>query len=106
MPASHLMGWLGEELPGFDWLKGNQITIKDIVYIGIRDIDNNEKINLKKHGIKCFTPDHIFKHGGIGPVMDRCMEYLDPNNEGFPIWVSFDVDGMDPEIAPGTGTRA
>lgn len=23
MPASHLMGWLDNEIRGFDWLKGN-----------------------------------------------------------------------------------
>lgn len=69
MPVSHLMGWISQDyVPGFDWL-ANQPYLRpeDIVYIGIRDIDPDEHINLKKHNIKCFTPEHIDKIG-IGQV--------------------------------------
>mmetsp|Transcript_13503 Transcript_13503/g.1208 ORF Transcript_13503/g.1208 Transcript_13503/m.1208 type:complete len:86 (+) Transcript_13503:690-947(+) len=38
--------------------------------------------------------------------MERAMKFLDPNNEGHPIFVSCDIDGLDPSIAPGTGTKA
>lgn len=61
---------------------------------------------MKEKGIKCFTPEHILKHGGIGPVLDRALKYLDPENKGFPVYVSCDIDGLDPSIAPGTGTKA
>lgn len=61
---------------------------------------------MKAKGIKCFTPEHILKRGGIGNVMERAIKFLDPNNEGHPIFVSCDIDGLDPSIAPGTGTKA
>lgn len=38
--------------------------------------------------------------------MERALKYLDPENKGFPIHVSCDIDGLDPSIAPGTGTKA
>lgn len=38
--------------------------------------------------------------------MERAIKFLDPNNEGHPIFVSCDIDGLDPSIAPGTGTKA
>lgn len=46
--------------------------------------------------------DHIDKYG-IGTVMTMAMEYLDPKNES-PFHISFDIDAMDPRIAPHTGT--
>lgn len=77
MPVSHMMGLISKEyIPGFDWLKPC-LTNKDIVYIGIRDIDSDEVVTLKKHNIKCFTMDHITKLG-IGNVMEKALKFLNP----------------------------
>jgi arginase len=35
--------------------------------------------------------------------MERCLKHLDADNN--PIHISFDVDGIDPLYAPGTGTK-
>lgn len=60
-------------------------------------------MNLVKHGVKCFTMDHIDMYG-IGDVMKQTLEYLDPENK-HPFHLSFDVDGIDPDVVGQTGTR-
>jgi arginase len=105
MPVAHLLGWLGEgTVPGFDWFKPC-LASDDIVFIGLRDLDSAEKINLKKHNIKCFTMHEVLKHG-IGTVMDMALNYLNRDGKSHPIHISFDVDGVDPSVAYGTGTKA
>lgn len=47
--------------------------------------------------------DHIDKYG-IGEVMTKTLEYLDPTEKS-PFHLSFDVDGIDPEVVGQTGTR-
>lgn len=74
-----------------------------MVLIAIRDIDDDEYESLSKYGIKCFTMDHIDKYG-IGEVMTQTVNYLDPNGS-CPFHLSFDVDGIDPEVVGQTGTR-
>lgn len=57
-PAGHICGLSKPNLPGFEWMK-NTLPYENIVLVGIRDIDKDEWINLKKHNIKCFTMDHV-----------------------------------------------
>ena len=65
MPVAHVMNLIPkEDIKGFDWLK-TYIKPEELVFFGVRDIDNDEKITLKENKIKCFTPDHIEKNGGI-----------------------------------------
>ena len=40
---------------------------------------------------------------GIGKVVDMALKYLSPHNDK-PIHLSFDVDALDPSVAPSTGT--
>ena len=105
MPAAHLLGWMEEKtVPGFDWFKPC-LTNKDIVFIGLRDIDAQEKNNLKKHQIKCFTMHEILKYG-IGSVVEQAIKYLFEDGKDHPLHISFDIDGVDPSVAYGTGTKA
>lgn len=83
----------------FEWLKPCLNTDK-IVYIGLRDIDNGEKALLKHHKIKVFTMHEVDRYG-IGNVVDMAIQYLGPD---CPIHLSFDVDALDPSVAPATGT--
>jgi arginase len=64
MPVSHVMNLIPkEDISGFDWMK-TYIKTDELVFFGVRDIDNDEKLTLKENKIKCFTPDHIHKNGG------------------------------------------
>jgi len=57
MPVSFLTGLAKEDKEEFfGWLKPeNQISIKKIVYIGLRDVDAGEKRILRENGIKAFS---------------------------------------------------
>lgn len=81
MPLSHVSG--ATSIPKLDywrWLTDEPILDpRNIVLIGIRDIDTDEYISLKKHNVKCFTMDHVDKYG-IGDVMKQTIEYLDHKN--------------------------
>ena len=56
MPVAFLMGLVENihTLPGFDWFKPC-LQPSDIVYIGLRDLDPEEKTIIRKLGIKAFT---------------------------------------------------
>jgi arginase len=59
-----------------------------------------EKKILKENNIKCFSMHEIDKLG-IAKVMELTFEYLGKNT---PLHLSFDVDALDPTVAPATGT--
>jgi len=102
MPISFLLG-LQEpnEVSPFSWvppvLKPNKI-----VYIGLRDVDAGEKKILKENDIKAFSMHEVDKYG-IGKVVDMALGHVNPNRD-LPIHLSFDVDALDPSVAPSTGT--
>ena len=60
MPLSHICGV--HTLPGFAWMDAI-LPYRNVVLIGIRDIDDDEFYSLKKHKVKAFTMDHIDKIG-------------------------------------------
>lgn len=70
------------------------------VYIGLRDIDAGEKHILKSLGIKVFTMHDVDRHG-IGKIVDMALAHV---GAARPIHLSFDVDALDPTVAPSTGT--
>jgi arginase len=98
-PVAFLMGLAGH-VPGFEWLKPC-LRPDRIVYIGLRDIDPPEKKILRTLGIKAFSMHEVDKYG-IGKVMDMALDHVNPNRDR-PIHLSFDVDALDPTVAPSTG---
>ncbi|MGD0967989.1 MAG: arginase [Candidatus Aquilonibacter sp.] len=69
------------------------------VQIGLRDVDEIEKKQLRESGVRAFSMTDVDKLG-----MTRVMEEALTIVGGRPIHVSFDMDGIDPSEAPGTGT--
>lgn len=92
-PVSYLMG-LNKNIVPFEWL---QPCLKPsrIVYIGLRDVDPAEKKIIKENGIKAFSMHDVDKHG-IGKIMEMAIEYLGE----CPLHMTFDVDALDPSVAP------
>ncbi|PIA13629.1 Ureohydrolase [Coemansia reversa NRRL 1564] len=85
----------------FDWIK--PCVRKDrLVYIGLRDVDTGEKEILRKHGIKAFSMHDVDKHG-IGKVVEMALDHVNKDRL-LPVHMSFDVDALDPTVAPATGT--
>ena len=69
--------------------------------IGLRDVDPAERENLRDSGIGAFTMRDIDERG-MRTVMEEAIKRATSGTEG--IHVSFDLDGMDPDFAPGVGT--
>ncbi len=79
-----------------------KVDPKNLVFIGLRDIDAGERKLLKELGITVFTM-HEVDRLGMTEVMNRAIAVATDGTDG--VHVSFDVDGMDPVYVPGTGTR-
>ena len=100
MPVSFLLGIAGD-VPEFAWVKP-VLRADRLVYIGLRDVDSGEKRILKKNGIKAFSMHEVDKYG-IGKVVEMALDAVNPYRD-LPIHLSFDVDALDPSVAPSTGT--
>jgi len=100
MPVSFLLG-LGEKVEEFSWVKP-VLKPNRLVYIGLRDVDAGEKRILRENNIKAFSMHEVDKYG-IGKVVEMALDHVNPKRE-LPIHLSFDVDALDPTVAPSTGT--
>ena len=77
------------------------VDVAHCVQIGGRDIDTQERIRMKEAGVTIFPIDMIDELG-MAEVMRRAMAVAGEGTKG--IHLSFDVDAITPEAAPGTGT--
>ncbi|KAJ2720970.1 Arginase, catabolizes arginine to ornithine and urea [Coemansia sp. Benny D115] len=86
----------------FGWVPPACVRKERLVYIGLRDVDAAEKVLLRKHGIKAYSMHDVDKHG-IGKVVEMALDHVNPDRS-LPVHMSFDVDALDPSVAPATGT--
>ncbi|SHE38317.1 arginase [Pedobacter caeni] len=77
-----------------------KINYRDLVLISARDMEKPEEFLLKKNKVKIYTTADVRKRGVERTVIDTLV-YLDHCDL---IYVSFDVDSMDPTASRGTGT--
>lgn len=70
MPVAFLAGLAEEKREDvFGWLKEDQkISLKKLVYIGLRDVDRGEKKILRDNGIKAFSMHDIDKYVQSVPI--------------------------------------
>jgi len=88
---------------GFEWMKVvPNLPPRQVVYVGLRDIDAAEKQFIVELGLKAYDMHDIDKYG-IGTVMERAIEHIS-GRANLPIHLSFDIDALDPMYAPATGT--
>lgn len=71
------------------------------VLVGVRNLDEREKQQVKDSGIRVFTMKDIDRVG-IAAVMEAAIGFATTDTAG--VHVSFDLDVCDPGIAPGVGT--
>ncbi len=76
------------------------VAAADIRQIGIRSVDPGEKRFVHQVGLEVFDMRYIDEMG-MRHTMELALATLDANTH---LHVSFDVDFLDPEIAPGVGT--
>jgi len=104
MPASFVIKEMvkyNERLPGFEWMEP-RLTARDVVFIGLRQVDPMERLILQKIGIKAYSMQEIDRLG-MKEVVGRALEYINPRGDR-PLHVSFDIDVLDRLVAPSTGT--
>lgn len=77
------------------------VDTKNCVQIAGRDIDPMERVRMREHGVTVFSIADIDRMG-MPAVIEKAIEIASDGTEG--IHVSFDVDSITPESAPGTGT--
>lgn len=77
------------------------ISHENIAYIGLRDVDPEERVLIRERGLSAATIKDIDLKG-IEAVTKEAIEVASEGTEGF--YVSFDLDVCDPRIVPGTGT--
>jgi arginase len=73
---------------------------KSVRQIGIRSVDPGEKRFVHEAGLEVFDMRYIDEMG-MRHTMELALATLDANTH---LHVSFDVDFLDPDIAPGVGT--
>jgi arginase len=100
MPLAHLLGQGDPDLKGILGFSP-KVDPANVALIGIRDIDAHERAIIRQSGIHAFTMREIDEQG-MAAVATRAMEIVNDGTAGF--HVSFDVDGCDPTVMPGSGT--
>jgi arginase len=99
MPVAILRGMGPDALTG---IGGHRPAIEgDVVrQVGIRSVDADEKRLVHEDGMTVFDMRQI-DEAGMRKTMRKALADIDADTH---LHVSFDVDFLDPEIAPGVGT--
>jgi arginase len=100
MPVACLCGLGPDGLVGLGG-EGPMLSAADVRQIGIRSVDPEEKRLVHEHGLDIYDMRYI-DEVGMKQVMEEALADMDGDTH---LHVSFDVDVLDPAIAPGTGTR-
>jgi arginase len=112
MPLAALLGATddSEGRPGEDWRRLLQEIVGDVPlrhervsWLGLREIDPGEITRLKSlAGAFPITMQDVDRQGLIGQIekLDLWLRRFNATK----LWISFDVDALDPFEAPGTGT--
>lgn len=100
MPVSCLLGRGPAALTNLAY-DGPKVSPENFALVGLRDIDEIEKELLRESRICCFTMADVDKRG-MAAVMAEAIAVVSRGSEM--LHVSFDIDAIDPRVAPGTGT--
>ena len=100
MPLAALLGHGPPELTGLAG-EGPALDPRDVVVIGAREVDPTESPLVRETGIRVYTMSELDRRG-TGACIDEALEQVGRDTAG--IHLSFDLDGLDPGVAPGVGT--
>jgi arginase len=77
-----------------------KVEYRDLLFMTLRDFEEQEGYIIKKNKVKNFTTSEIKKIG----ITKICREALKQLSQCDKIYITFDVDALDPSISRGTGT--
>jgi arginase len=100
MPLAALLGNEPAELARIGGFSP-KVRPANTVIIGVRNLDEREKVAVRDSKVHVFTMNDIDRHG-IASAAEQAVKLAGQDAAG--IHVSFDMDVCDPSIAPGVGT--
>ncbi|MGE5436976.1 MAG: arginase [Syntrophothermus sp.] len=100
MPLAASLGLGNPELVNFLGFNP-KVKPENCTIIGLRSIDDDEKLNIKKLDLNVYTMSDIDRLG-IHRIITKVLKQF--NKKVDHIHVSFDLDSVDPSVAPGVGT--
>jgi arginase len=100
MPLACLVGEGPKELTHL-YGYAPKVNPKNVVLVGIRDVDMTERSVVQESGVRVFTMRDIDERG-MRTVMEEAIAIAGNGTAG--IHLSLDMDGVDPDEAPGVGT--
>lgn len=77
------------------------VAHRNLHVFGARSVDPGERARLRAHGVDVVDMRQIDERGVAALMAERIARWRE---KGVWLHVSFDVDFLDPEVAPGTGT--
>ncbi|GGM65762.1 arginase [Halarchaeum rubridurum] len=83
------------------WANAPGLREENVAYVGLRDIDADERRAINESDVTAFTMSDIDERG-ISDVVEDALDVACAGVDG--IHVSFDLDWLDPNEAPGVGT--
>ena len=99
MPLAALLGQEPAELSAIG--SSPSVLPEHTVLVGVRNLDEDEKAQIRRSGVHVFTMKDIDREG-IAVIAERALALAAKGTGG--VHVSFDLDVCDPTIAPGVGT--
>ncbi len=100
MPLAALLGGEPAELAKIGTLSP-KVDAAHTVLVGIRNLDEREKVSVRESQVHVFTMKDIDRQG-VASIVEQAVQLAGDGAAG--IHVSFDMDVCDPSIAPGVGT--
>jgi len=100
MPLAALLGGEPAELAKIGTFSP-KVEAAHTVLVGIRNLDEREKVSVRESHVHVFTMKDIDRQG-VASVIEQAVQLAGDGTAG--IHVSFDMDVCDPSIAPGVGT--
>ena len=101
MSLAACTGFGTHKMTGFKPENVNFIDPTKVALVGVRSLDIGEVRLLKESGVHVFTMADIDTYG-IEVIMKKAIEIIEKETQGF--HVSFDLDVINPNEAPGVGT--
>lgn len=100
MPLAHLLGLGDSDLAGIGGF-APKVRPERVALVGIRDVDAGEREIIRRTGVRTWTMRDVDEKG-MARVAREVLATVGEGTAGFHL--SFDVDGLDPEVVAGVGT--
>lgn len=99
MSLAAVLGW--GPFGDLDWTTVPGVSESNVVWVGLRDLDDAEQTTVRESDATAFTMTDIDEQG-IASVVDDALDTASAGVDA--IHVSVDLDFLDPNEAPGVGT--